>query len=1407
MSDTSATDPDTEVATSADANWLRRILIGLSAFILLILLIVIGGYFWLDSDNGKRFVADQINALEFENGMEISIGELEGSLYGKLQVVDLEISDPKGVFVKVPSAAVDWSPFAYLNNVLDIKSLIAPEITMLRLPEFNETPESNEPLLPEFDISVDTLAADRIVFAEAVAGQRQIMGFRGEVQVADGRALVKADAKALATGDRAGGDMLALNMDARPDDDIFDLALNVDAPGDGLIASLAGTNAPLKLRIAGNGSWAKWRGELTGQVDAEKLADLKISGDDGTFRITGVTQPRLLLGGMPASLTSPQTFVDMTVKLQDQRLALNGGIASSALTVGTSGIVDLESSGFDDLAVFISVTQPRVLADAVSANNLRVRALLNGDFAQPIVAYNVQADRLAFDDTAVFGLRASGESRIESDRIVIPVNARAQRIAGVGETAGELLTNVNLNGDLAYADGRLMSDNLKIRSDRLNATAVVLADLDRGLYTGGLKGQVNNFRIDGVGTFNVMSDVDLKSGGQGFALSGNVRARSVRIDNDGVRDFLGGQSLFSANIGYGSDGIVRFSKLRVAGPDFRLTSGEGSYTPSGGINLTAKGNSSQYGPLAVRVRGSVGSPRIRVAAARPGFGVGMRSVVADIRSSRRGYLVAANGETDYGPFSANVDILSGSGPLTIDIARADFAGIAVDGRIRQTAAGPFAGRLNGAGQGFDGEILLSSLNGKQRLQIDATGRNMALQGPQPLSAQRAIIDADIVLYDQPDVTADVQLQQAMLGGVSINLGRAKINYAGGVGTAKIFAEGRNQVPFRVAANADLGEQLWRIAAKGRVNGLNFATVKPMRIVPERSRYRIMPSTVKIARGTVKLAGYYGDEIDIDTRLDNLNLAALNPMLPNLGIGGTATGSLDWYQASSRAFPRADARLKIDNFTRSGLASQSLPVDVTLVGKLLASGGDARAVIRRRGAAVGRMQASLSPLPPGAGPWMERLLRAPLSGGIRYNGPADALFSLAALPDQSLKGQIGMAADFSGRVATPQLTGVVRANNLIYLNETYGTKLTKLRVRGKFTNDRLQVTELSANAGDGTITGKGFVSLSSGQGFPVQLNLNLDNARLAKSELISAEATGDVAVINSSQNPAVIRGTLRFPETRYKITREASAIVPTLTGVRRKPRLGRKRITGDADPIESLPSKWKLALTLKADNQLYVSGMGLESEWSTDLRIRGTTDNPRISGRVNLLRGTLGIAGRSFKLQSGRISFAGAATNPQISIKATSVIDGITTQVNVTGSGQNPNIAFSSTPALPQDEVMARILFGNSIAELSVVQAAQLAASLNSLRGGSGGLNPLGVLQSSTGLDRLRILGADDEEGRGASVAFGQYITNDVYVEIITDARGYTASQIEVSLTPALSVLSQVGTQGGSNVNVRYRKDY
>ncbi len=1403
---------DTEIRSEVATyrSWPHKVAIGLGAFVALLIVVLISGYFWLDSSGGHKFVKSQVEALEFENGMQIGIGGIDGSIYGEMQISDLTVSDPKGIFASAEKAEMDWRPFAFVISHVDIRSLNIPRAKLLRLPEFKETPVTDDPILPDLDIDIGKLEIGELEIAKAVTGERHLVTLSAEAKIADRRAVVNGMAHAIVGPGVAGGDKFAFKLNAVPDDNQFDVALSLDAPANGVVAGLTGTGLPMTLTLDGKGDWTKWDGTLKGNSGKDMLADVAISARDGSFTVRGDARPGLFVDGPSRNMLEPVTNIDFTATGKNRKYVIKGQVGSDNFTLATDGLVDLGNNSMSDLNVDFRLLKPSVIAENLNGAGIAATLVLNGNFAAPNIAYNINAARVGFDETTVVGLRASGNAALGKEQWRIPLQARAQRIAGLDEGIGALLTNVRLDGDFAFANGRLLSDNLKINSDRIAATAVIVADLNKGLYTGGLKGKINGYRVESVGIFNVDSDINLESGSNGaFALSGTIRARSSQIFNDGAREFLGGNSLIVANVSYGSDGIARVKSLNVAAPSFRLTEGSGSYTPSGGISFSAKGMSNQYGPLGVKVSGSVARPVATIAAARPGLGVGLNNVVATIRGNAQGYAVVADGNSDYGPFDANVDILAGGGPLTVDLKPGtQFAGIGLTGRIRQTGAGPFAGQLAANGSGVNGDVMLSSFSGKQRAVVDATAVNAVLPGPASLAIQRAIIDADVILYDQPQVVADIQISGLDMQDLQIGAARAKIDYRGGQGTAKVMAEGRNQVPFRFAANAILEPELWRVALDGRANGVNFKTRKAARIIPQSDQYKLLPTTIDLSKGSIQIAGDYGRGLNIQSRLKEVNLAIINPMMPGLGLGGTATGSFDFAQKSPNAFPEADARLRIDNFTRTSLASVSQPVDMHFVGRLLADGGNVRAIFRRRGAAIGRIHVNLTPLPPGAGPWTTRILAAPLSGGVRYNGPASTLFSLAALPDQDMKGAIGVAADFSGRVQTPVLTGVVRANNLIYENNAYGTRLTNMKIRGEFTNDRLEITELTAKAGEGTVSGKGFISLSSEKGYPMQLALNLDNATLAKGTDLATSATGEIQVVNNSSTPATISGRIRLPETRYKIVYEGSTQVATLTGVRRKPALGRKKITGDADPVSGVPSNWKLNIDLVADNQIYVSGMGLDSEWSADIKIRGTTGAPIITGGIDLVRGTLGFAGRSFDLETGRLRFNGSsATNPTLRLVATGEADDVNINVNINGNAQNPEITFSSTPSLPQDEIMARILFGNSIGELTPIQAVQLASSLNGLRGGGGGLNPLGVLQSSVGIDRLRIIGADKDSGQGTSVAAGQYISNDVYVEIVTDARGYTATQLEISLTPALSVLSSVSSFGGSNVNVRYRKDY
>jgi len=1376
--------------------WVGIVLAGLVA---LALLLVLG----LNTAPGRNFVRKQVDGYETASGLRIGVGRLDGSLYGKLTIRDLTFSDPKGVFARAPEVALDWRPFAYANGTIDVRSLGAPLVTLARLPELKEVPsDPNAPVLPDIDLAIGRLEVGRLVLEAPVTGKRSVVRLAGSADIADGRARMKLDGAALREVNAVGGDRLAFTLDAVPEANRLLIDARLQAPAGGLVDSYAGLGKPIDMRVGGRGDWANWRGQARALVGGQSVADLAILGRNGTFRAKGGTRPGLLLSGPAARLVEPGLDVDVQATVDKRIVDTRFALKSAALAVDGQGRIDLAQSRLGNFRIEGGLLQPGAIAPNVRGRDIRLSAAIDGPFATPTIAYTLNAAALGFDATGIEGLQASGKAVIDTDRILIPVHATARRVTGLNAAAGGLLTNLRVDGDLAYANGKLLSDNLKLRSDRIDATAILVADIAAGRYTGALKGRVNDYEVDGLGRINLVTDANVVAGADGtYGIKGRVRVTTQRIDNASVRDALGGPATITADVGYSENGTATFRNVRMTAPRFRINSGEGFYRTDGRVSFRATGVSADYGPVAVVVGGTATAPKINVRASRPNVGIPLRDVVVDIVGTGAGYQVNATGNSAYGPLSADVLIRQGAGGTSFDIRNARFAGIDFRGQVSPTAAGPYAGLLTLNGSGLNGTVRLGAAGRYQRADVDVTARNARIPGDMPITIAGGTIRGSAIVYpDAPAINGRFALTGVQQGTMTVDRAQGRIDYRGGRGTLALLAKGTSGVPFDVAMQAALSPELIRANLRGTANGIAFRLAEPAQVRKAAAGWTLAPATILLPQGRVVVEGSYGDLIRGKARLTNLDLSILRAFAPGLGLGGKASGVVDY--VGDAGVPTLNARLDIAGFTRTGALTISDPVDIATLVRLSDDGGSANAIVRRGGNVVGRLQARVAPLGAGAG-LTERLMAAPLSGGLRYSGPAEVLWTLTGIAGQTLSGPVAVAADFGGRVNQPTITGVVRANALRYENETYGTVLSNIAVDGRFSQSRFELTKLTAKAGDGSVSASGTVGLDANGGFPIDLRATLARAQLARSDALGATVSGTLRVRNGPATGPLIEGDLSLPEVRYQIVMQGASEVAVLEGVRRR---NAPRVKPEPSTV---PSNWKLDIRVRADNRIFVSGMGLEAEWKTDLRVTGTATTPRIVGNLEVLRGTYSFSGRRFDISEGRVTFnGGPMTDPELDISATTTVEDVTATINIGGRAQNPQVTFTSTPALAQDEVLSRLLFGSSVTSLSPTQAIQLASALNSLRGsGGGGLNPLGKLRSATGIDRLRILGADKTAGRGTALAAGQYISNDIYVEVITDARGFTATQLQIALSKTLSILSSTGSFGGSNVSLRYSKNY
>ena len=62
-------------------------------------------------------------------------GRIDGSLYGQMVLSDVRVADPKGVFLTSPRLSVDWRPFAFVDNHVDVRTLSTDLVTLARRPE------------------------------------------------------------------------------------------------------------------------------------------------------------------------------------------------------------------------------------------------------------------------------------------------------------------------------------------------------------------------------------------------------------------------------------------------------------------------------------------------------------------------------------------------------------------------------------------------------------------------------------------------------------------------------------------------------------------------------------------------------------------------------------------------------------------------------------------------------------------------------------------------------------------------------------------------------------------------------------------------------------------------------------------------------------------------------------------------------------------------------------------------------------------------------------------------------------------------------------------------------------------------------------------------------------------------
>lgn len=1389
--------PETAVTTTSDEqqphyrlkrDWPRRLGRELLALFIGLLALLAAGLVILDSAPGHRWIVDQIAKIETSSGLKFRIGRIEGSVFGQSVLRNVAISDQKGVFFTAPEIELDWAPAAWFYNKLSIERLQAGRATLVRLPELE--PSGREgPILPGFDIRIGSLSIDRLEIGEKVTGTRRVGRLAGAADIRSGRALVKLTAAI------AGSDQLAIELDAEPDGDRFDLEVRARSAAGGVLPALLGSKQPLDLVITGDGSWERWRGTGALNLGGRNAGRLGLTGDDGRFGLRGVLSPSQFLTGKMKRLTAPRVQVAGTATLKDRLLDGELVLASGALRAVASGTLDLAGNRYRSVRLGVDLLRPQALFPNMTGRNVRLLLTLNGPFDTATYSYRLTSPLVKFDDTGFVDVRAEGRGRLSQWPMKVPLHLKARAITGIGQEAGDMLANASLDGVLTVTPKLVRGDNLDLRSAQLTGKVSLLVDLVSGRFQVLLAGGLKRYFIEGLGIVDVLTDLKVVpgAGGKGSLVTGTGKVWVRRLDNDFFRDLAGGLPRIETDLVRTPDGVLRLSNLQLYSPKLRL-SGEGVRRRDGTFHITARGRQSQYGPLRLILDGNIARPKVDLFLERPLEALGLRDVRLLLDPTRAGFDYRASGGSTLGPFTSNGQILLPRGGTTaIAIASLDVDGTRASGVLRALPGG-FDGTLDIDGGGLSGTLAFAPAGEAQKIEAHLNARGVSFPGT--LAVRSGRLDGTILLADgRTSVNGVVNARGLELSGLSIARLTANANLVNGTGQVRAAFAGRRGADFEFTTVADISPDSVRLRGRGQVDRRPLVLQQAAVLVRSGDGWRLEPTRVAFGGGQAVVSGTSGSRPSVQARLQSMPLNVLNIGWPGLDLGGRASGTLDYAWKEGRS---GKLDLTVRGLSRSGLVLASEPIDLGLKAVIDGSKAGVRAVAVSGGKTIGRAQARFAPL--GGGPVMAELTSAPMLAQMRYQGPADTLWRLSGIEIFDLTGPAVIAADVGGTLANPQIRGSLQTRGARLESPVTGTVIENLVSDGRFSGSRFLFSRLSGQTpGGGSIEGSGTIGFADAR-TTLDLAFNASKARLLNRDDIAATVTGPIK-IQSRGEGGTISGNLRLDNGRFTLGQASSAAsIPRLN----------VRHTGldEADVIETEQLRpWRLNVDVAGGN-LAVRGLGIRSTWSADLKVGGSADSPAFTGRADLVRGDYEFAGRTFRLERGTIRFRGESPpNPLLDIRAEAQVQGLDATILVQGSGLAPEISFASVPQLPQDELLSRLLFGTSITNLSAPEAVQLASAVAALNSGTGNLDPINAIRSAVGLDRLRILPADIATGQRTALAAGKYLSRKVYVEVITDGREYSATRVEYQVTRWLSLLSTISTIGRASANVRVSKDY
>jgi translocation and assembly module TamB len=1303
---------------------------------------------------GQRAIAGLAGRL---TGGMVAIEDLSGRFPDRPRIGRIAVRDAKGEWLSATDVALDWAPLALLQRQAWVRNFSAATLHVTRLPESSGGSSSSGSFSLPVTVKLDALHLAQITLDAPVAGTPAQLSVQGSATL---ESLQQGSAQ-LAVDRLDGAGTYRLDGSITPDH--LTAQLHLAEPPGGLVGSVA--NLPALGAITADAT-------LDGPRNAAALQLTLAAGElhataDGTLNLVDRAADLHVTGNAPAMAPRPDlawqsVALDARVHGPWTAPAATGFVRLAGLAAGGATIqnasFDLSGDAGGQLALRGTLEALRIPGpqpDLLAGAPLQLTATANFGAATRPVSFTLNHQLLALHGDAVLEPALSGHAQLDLSDLA--------PFAALGGVAVQGHASLTAQASTAGDTTSLVADgSLAITGGQAPLPALIGPDgkLHLAASLHGSDVAIQQARIEGKTVNATVSGTD-----NGGTLALDFQA--ALTDLAALQPNLAGQLTTHGNVAGQPTGLAVNAEL------------DGT--------VAAAGHDS--GPLhaSLHADGVPNAPSVTLTADGALAGAPL-TLAASVKRGSDGAITSRVDHADWQSAHAEaaIDLAAGAtmptGHLALRMDKLDQLAILL--------GTPITGSLSAQMDLPPGDA--------QTATVQVTGRALGVPGNRigQLTLDGKLTDATT----QPKVALHASASGIEAGGAG---GSAQVNMTGPRDalavqvTADMHDPSGTPATIRAAATLDsVARNLALTSLQADWHGLAARLLRPAHFALANG-VAVDQLGLGVGAATLQIAGKLSPTLDATLALHGVTPDLATPFVPNLVADGRLT--LDAKLSGNPSRPDGQLHLAATGLhMRSGPGSALPPA--TIDAQVALAGGVARIDGRATAGSSNLTLAGQAPLDPAG------------TLGLRAGGHIDLglLDPILAANGRQVRGVVSLDATISGTQAAPRVDGSVQLAKGEVQDFTQGMRLTNITADLRAAGDEIRIASFTGHAGKGALDVVGSIGVLQ-PGLPIDLHVAARQAQLLASDRLTATIDADLALRGhvSGENDLSAAGKVTIDQAEIRIPERLPVSVVSLN-VRR---------VGTPPPPPPTPGLTvALDVAVNAPNQIFVRGRGLEAVLRGQMHVGGTSAAPIPTGELDMDRGTFSVVGTTLTFTRGLVQFGGdSISDPMIDFVATTTNPTTTATLEISGTASNPKIKLSSMPELPQDEVLAQMLFSQSTQQLSPFQLAEIANALASFSGVGGGIgNPLENVRKALGLDRLSV--GSDTSGT-PTIEAGSYVASGVYVgakqgvgiggnKTANSTGNDTQATVQIDITKRLKLETDVGAGSGSNsVGLTYQFEY